>query len=160
MKHGFSPSRVSEEPAPVRPPGLNGSKSFEKTGGVGLAGSAEAMFVFRRIQSPVIAVLLVLLASPAVAACCVWTGTPMVCCEKSDVAGLAAGCCMNRTDQSQQQVPASVVKLSRQDSGLLVAAVAQPIASIAAARAETRVEQPAGPPGSDPLYLRLSVIRR
>jgi hypothetical protein len=113
----------------------------------------------RRFQVPVIAMLAMLLATPAVAACCAWTAEPMPCCEKSDDAGLAAPCCMSEADTPQRPVPSSTAKISRLDAGMSVSPAALPL-NVAAGAPFAPFDRFNGPPGADRLYLRLSVIRR
>lgn len=115
---------------------------------------------FRRFQAPIVSLLLVLLASPALVACCVWTADAMPCCEKAGGAALAAPCCMSQVPDRQQQPPASPAKMSRSDAGQAVAPAAQPSIVAASTIVAVDVERTSGPPGSDPLYIRLSVIRR
>lgn len=114
----------------------------------------------RRFQAPVIAVLAMLLATPAVAACCVWTAAPMPCCEKSDAAGLAAPCCMSEAETPQRPVPSSTANISRLDAGVAVSPAALPLNVAAGAPFAPVLDRFNGPPGADRLYLRLSVIRR
>jgi hypothetical protein len=118
------------------------------------------MSVIRRFQAPVIAVLVFFLATPAVAACCGWTPEPMPCCEKSENPGLAAECCLSQADAPQRPSPTSTAKVSRLDAGLCVSSAA--LAPIAMARAafDLAFDLHNGPPGTERLYLRLSVIRR
>jgi hypothetical protein len=114
----------------------------------------------RRFQAPVIAVLVMLLATPAVAACCAWTTEPMRCCEKSDDAGLAAPCCMSQADAPQRPLPASTAKVSRIDAGLSISTASLPPNVVAVALFGSASEPFNGPPATGRLYLRLSVIRR
>jgi hypothetical protein len=118
------------------------------------------MSLFRRFQAAIIALMLVLLASPAIAACCAWTPGAPPCCHKAEGDRLAAPCCMSSSQGPQQQPPASVAKLSKLESATSVSVDWQAPLAIADTRATARVEQVTGPPGSDALYLRLSVIRR
>ena len=114
----------------------------------------------RRFHAPVIAALAMLLATPAVAACCAWTAAPMPCCEKADDAGLAAPCCMSQADSPQRPLPASTAKVSRIDAGLSMTWAALPRSVVAVALFGAASEPYEGPPGTERLYLRLSVIRR
>jgi hypothetical protein len=114
----------------------------------------------RRFQATVIAALVLVLATPAIAACCAWTTEPMPCCEKSENAGVAAECCMSQADTPQPPVPASTARISRLDAGLAVLAAAPTLNVVPATSFDSAFDQFSGPPASERLYLRLSVIRR
>jgi hypothetical protein len=118
------------------------------------------MSLFRRFQTPIVALLLVLLASPAIAACCVGTPGAPPCCKETEGNRLAAPCCMSSAQGPRQQLPSSVAQLSKLEPFVPAGAIGQtPVASVDA-RPPAPVDQVAGPPGSHPLFLRLSVIRR
>ena len=118
------------------------------------------MSLVRRFRAPIVAVLLVLLASPAIAACCVGTQGVPPCCEETQGKRLAAPCCMSSSQAPRQQLPAAVAKLSKLEPSLSAAVLSQAPVAIVGPSVHTTVDQVSGPPGSDPLYLRLSVIRR
>jgi hypothetical protein len=118
------------------------------------------MSVIRRFQTVFVLLVVVLLASPAVAACCVWSAEPMACCEKSEGERLVAACCVSSTPTPQQQPPASVAKLSKVEFGPSATLPLHVVPATVTADSGRQFDIAAGPPGSHPLYLRLSVIRR
>jgi hypothetical protein len=118
------------------------------------------MSAIRRFQTVFALLIVGLLASPALAACCVWSPAPMACCEKTEGDRLVATCCVTSPQAPRQQPPASVTKLSKLEPKAPVASAALPPIAVAAAQPIATADRVAGPPGSHPLYLRLSVIRR
>jgi hypothetical protein len=117
------------------------------------------MAAIRRIQTPLALLVVVLLSSPALAACCVSAAAPMACCEKTHDVRLVTPCCMS-SSQAPLQAPAPVVKLSKLEPGAPATAALQPSIAPAIVQAPSAIDRLNGPPGSDPLYLRLSAIRR
>lgn len=119
------------------------------------------MSAFRRLRTSVIAVLLVLLAAPAVTACCVWSVAPMPCCTEKSDHGLASACCVDDGRQSPDRpMPGQAAKSLRFDSTAVSTNPATSFAALAPLVVAAGFDGFADPPGSDRLYLRLSVIRR
>lgn len=115
---------------------------------------------FRRYRTPVAVVLLVLLAAPARALCCAWT-MPMPCCSDSRDARLVPTCCVDGATQAPDRpMPSPAAKSLRSDLGTAAVAAADAAAILTLSSPAPSLDRFAGPPGSDRLYLRLSVIRR
>jgi hypothetical protein len=117
------------------------------------------MSAIRRFQTAIALLVVVLLSSPALAACCAWAGEPMACCEKTEGERLVASCCMSSSPAPQQQPPA-VAKLSKLEPGAPAPLAGQLVIAVASVGSPACVDQVTGPPGANPLYLRLAVIRR
>ena len=118
------------------------------------------MSAIRRFQTAIVLLVVVLLSTPAIAACCAWSAEPMACCEETEGARLVASCCMSSSPTPQEQPPASVAKLSKLEPGAPAPLAGLSVGAVATAASPACVDQVTGPPGANPLYLRLAVIRR
>ena len=114
----------------------------------------------RKFQASVVAVLLVLLVSPAAATCCAWLPESMPCCEMT-AEGFSAPCCMTDAGgTSDRPIPTAGLKRSGLDSSAVVATIAQPAVLVIDEGASAAFDRFDHSPGSNRLYLRLSAIRR
>jgi hypothetical protein len=118
------------------------------------------MSAIRRLQTAIVLLVVMVLGSPALAACCVWSAEPMTCCDKTDGHRLVAPCCVTSPQAPQQQLPATANLSKLEPGGPALLAVQPPVVAVAAGDPTAAVVRFNGPPGSNPLYLRLSVIRR
>jgi hypothetical protein len=122
--------------------------------------------VIRHLARPLSALLLVVLLAPAAVVECAGTALggmdAVTCCHRStDVAAMDPNCCAMRQHAPEPTQPATPVASGSSDQSfavaLLPAVVPVVVAPSVSAFAET---VNTGPVPLDPLYLRLSAIRR
>ena len=110
-------------------------------------------------------ILLVFLAPAAVVEC---TASPlgrtaaMDCCHKtSDVPAMDPNCCAMRQQTPEPAQPGTPVAPRSFDQSLLLGLAPAPVAAVPPASVAMFAQMAnTGPPSLDPLYLRLSAIRR
>lgn len=116
--------------------------------------------MLRKVRTLISAALVLCLVAPAVADCCVSAGTAMPCCaDKRTETRVLPTCCV-QNGQPQQTTPSSTVfRLARIDPPAVVGHDVHASALSFTPRTLS-IEHPSDPPGTERLYLRLSVIRR
>jgi hypothetical protein len=118
----------------------------------------------RRLTRPFTLVLLVLLLAPAAVDCCELTashGEGRACCLKpqDDGAKLDADCCAIEQSPANQQAPGSTPVTAGKVTPTAAPLLAAEWAPVPTQTVHLAVAEAVRPP-ADPLYLRLSTLRR